>query len=701
MSIENLTHRFAILRNTYLSTSLDAAIKYSILASLLIVSLFIRLLPLKFGAYINGFDSHLQYYATEVIVKGFETKGLTGLFDFFSFHIPLTWQPEGVNLAAHYFPGVPYIGAFVYIFLHDLLGINLSLRSVAIYFPVIFGVFGVYLVYLIGKESSGEFTGFIAALFYAISPSVVPRSTLGWYDTELGMPLLLLSIYLFIKSLKSSNKNEKAFFSILSGLAAGLLGATWGGFMYLYTLYAAYTILLILFFNIPEYYDLSYIPMIIITSIIVDNVPRIKNVYLFDTLAIIQYIAIGLVLTYKYIDYKSYYNSLWKISGVIFFLGLALAIFLPIFPSGISGRYLSVINPYYKEVSRFVQTVQEQASASYVYFYRGLFLLVPFSIYGFYVMTKEYHDTSKLFILLASITTIYTASNFVRLLILASPFIMILGAYGIQEILSIIFKKIYGEEKRYKKKFSEAEASLKMQIVIVAIVIILLGTYYTYDVGVKSATYPVTIVTGGAPTTTPSYDWFEALEWMKANIPDNESIAAWWDYGYWISFIGGKKSLADGGTMNATRISLLAEMFLSNEDHGIQIMKKLGAKYVLIYLGTIDISSQGHTFYILYGFGDEGKFIQMAKILGRNPDIYINRSNTRGSIYTKEFWNTFLGHLIPYEFIQKQQLGNQLIDIYQYYPKYPTQPNGHSKLILLYRTTDPGWGEVIIYKLVD
>ena len=287
-------------------------------------------------------------------------------------------------------------------------------------------------------------------------------------------------------------------------------------------------------------------------------------------------------------------------------------------------------------------------------------------------------------------------------MLLAAPFVMILGGYGMRNILNIMFEKSFSTEKGYKKKYSDSKISIKTQVLVISIVLILLGTYYSYTVGIRGAMYPVTIVTGGSPFGQPSYDWMEALEWMKANIPNDSIVAAWWDYGYWISFIAGKKTLADNGTLNQTRITLLAKMFLSDEEHGIKIMKQLGAEYIVIYLGTIDVSSQqGFPYVILYGFGEEGKFLQMAKILGKNQDIYLNRSNTKGSIYTEAFWNTFLGHLIPYKFVQKQTINNQPTDIYQYTPKYPTQPNGKSKLIMVYKTSDPGYGEVIIYKLVE
>ena len=88
----------------------------------------------------------------------------------------------------------------------------------------------------------------------------------------------------------------------------------------------------------------------------------------------------------------------------------------------------------------------------------------------------------------------------------------------------------------------------------------------------------------------------------------------------------------------------------------------------------------------------------MARILGVDENIFLNTTRQDGSIYTDEFWNTFLGHLIPYEFVTKQ---NNRIDIFRFSQKYPTEPDGKHKLILVYRSNDPAPGEVLIYKLVE
>jgi asparagine N-glycosylation enzyme membrane subunit Stt3 len=37
---------------------------------------------------------------------------------------------------------------------------------------------------------------------------------------------------------------------------------------------------------------------------------------------------------------------------------------------------------------------------------------------------------------------------------------------------------------------------------------------------------------------TPPNQWYSALEWVKDNTPENSLVVSWWDYGYWIKYIG-------------------------------------------------------------------------------------------------------------------------------------------------------------------
>ena len=61
---------------------------------------------------------------------------------------------------------------------------------------------------------------------------------------------------------------------------------------------------------------------------------------------------------------------------------------------------------------------------------------------------------------------------------------------------------------------------------------------------------------------TPSDAWCESLEWVRDNTPPNAVILSWWDYGYWISRIGQRKSYINPG-QDPERITNTASYFLS------------------------------------------------------------------------------------------------------------------------------------------
>jgi dolichyl-diphosphooligosaccharide--protein glycosyltransferase len=70
--------------------------------------------------------------------------------------------------------------------------------------------------------------------------------------------------------------------------------------------------------------------------------------------------------------------------------------------------------------------------------------------------------------------------------------------------------------------------------------------------------------------------------WLKTRLPAYEPVASWWDYGYWISVIGNKTSLADNSTINATQIGKIGLGLMAPPQIGAEIFtKEFGAKYIL------------------------------------------------------------------------------------------------------------------------
>ena len=77
-------------------------------------------------------------------------------------------------------------------------------------------------------------------------------------------------------------------------------------------------------------------------------------------------------------------------------------------------------------------------------------------------------------------------------------------------------------------------------------------------------------------------DYREAYWWLRDHTPADARVMAWWDYGYQITGIGNRTTIADGNTWNHEHIALLGRCLVSSENESHAIVKHL-ADYVLIW----------------------------------------------------------------------------------------------------------------------
>jgi len=56
---------------------------------------------------------------------------------------------------------------------------------------------------------------------------------------------------------------------------------------------------------------------------------------------------------------------------------------------------------------------------------------------------------------------------------------------------------------------------------------------------------------------------------------------AWWDYGYQITGVGNRTTIADGNTWNHEHLALLGKCLVSEEEKSYKIVRHL-ADYVLV-----------------------------------------------------------------------------------------------------------------------
>src|SRR5207302_9626572 len=136
---------------------------YTALALILILAAIIRLLPLRWGAYISEFDPYFNFNDMRQITAN-------GLQSWFAYTDFKAWYPFGRPPVSTSYPGTSFTGTLIYQFL-QAIGINISLYDAAVYSPVILGIFGVLVIYFFARDIWGKSAGLLAGLFSAFSSS--------------------------------------------------------------------------------------------------------------------------------------------------------------------------------------------------------------------------------------------------------------------------------------------------------------------------------------------------------------------------------------------------------------------------------------------------------------------------------------------------------------------------------------------------
>eukprot|EP00286_Rhodomonas_abbreviata_P008919 CAMPEP_0181337548 /NCGR_PEP_ID=MMETSP1101-20121128/28083_1 /TAXON_ID=46948 /ORGANISM="Rhodomonas abbreviata, Strain Caron Lab Isolate" /LENGTH=952 /DNA_ID=CAMNT_0023448061 /DNA_START=124 /DNA_END=2982 /DNA_ORIENTATION=+ len=79
-------------------------------------------------------------------------------------------------------------------------------------------------------------------------------------------------------------------------------------------------------------------------------------------------------------------------------------------------------------------------------------------------------------------------------------------------------------------------------------------------------------------------DYLDAYFWLRDKTPKDARVMAWWDYGYQITGISDRTTIADGNTWNHEHIATLGKMFASPEEESHDLVRHL-ADYVLVWTG--------------------------------------------------------------------------------------------------------------------
>jgi dolichyl-diphosphooligosaccharide--protein glycosyltransferase len=590
---------------------------------------------------LKEFDPYFFYYNVQYIISH-------GFPAWFSWMDYTAWYPFGRDVAGSTYPGMVFTAVLLYYFINGI-GIATSAFTVCYYMPVLFGTLTPLVLYLIGKESYDRRSGLLAAFFIAVSPAIIQRQVVGFFDNDpFGMFIMLVSIYFFIRSLKRGSVSS----GIMAGLFLGYICISWGTYRYALDIYALFAAVMLITRHyssrLYNTYTLTVLPGLFIAVLAPRNGLGILGTG--EVLPVILVLALMMVYeTSKFLGRMKIFARISNRFSTVnpFLLGAVVAvgglIILTISPIG--GKFYTVIMPIFRETqTAILASVGEHQPTPWASFFYYIGIILVLSVAGVYFSFKRLSE-ADIFIILATITLAYFAGSMVRIVITLSPFLALLAGYGLSSVLKP-FGKIMAapkEEIIHRKRIRTTPTVSREYAALAFLVIGMLLFTYGNTIITYSPHSTTTMIEGMAPPEiTPAglTDWLQAMSWLNNQAPPGAVVVAWWDYGYYITIVGNRTSVDDNATTNSTQIAWVGLGFMqTNETSALEIFKRFHADYALVYFGFMQAALGG----------DEGKWIWMLRIAANNFPDMINTTqyyNDTSSVTYPLFFNTTLYRLM-------------------------------------------------------
>ncbi len=620
----------------------SALMHISLLIIILLITALIRLLPLRWGFQLSEFDPHVHYRLTKHMVDN-------GFFAWTSWIDTMSWHPQGLDVAGAVFPGLAATAAFFYQIANALnlapapiFNSNLyhpltvdPVFNFCIIFPVIMAVLTVLVIYFVGRDIGGKEVGLFSAFFLALNSPHIGRTSLGFFDDEtVGIFGILLFIFFFLRSIDPERPlRDSVIYSVAGGLSLGYLFSSWGAARYPLGMTLIFVLVLILIRRYSSRLLLSYSTTFGVSLFIAANIPKLGFRFLTEPTVLA---VAGIFLLLSICEISRHIKTTRNRTLFVFaFLALIVALFVGLSSLGLVGslgkKFISVIWPSERLgetiVDQLVQSVQEHRPATWGSFYYDVgigVLFIPVAL--FFIVQNP--TNRNIFLVIFGLTSIYFAGSMVRLSLLMAPALSILWAVALVQVVrpfvTILREspRIPRRKMRFRSRVGKEFSAgfIILMFLLLTVTFVLPGSpNSSYSRVVSRAYSPTTIASASLPIkpSEPVRDWLDALNWMRVNLESTDVVASWWDYGYWITTIANKTTLADNGTINSTQISMIGKMFLSNETEAIKILKGYGVTYIVVYSTFNQDGSDAI-------YADEGKWRWMARIGGLDDTKYGN-----------------------------------------------------------------------------
>ena len=638
-----------------LQVSHGTIIAYAALILILFVAFTVRLLPLRWEnlaagtAYLNEFDPYYQLSITRHMLDN----GLLSPYYPTHWINMQKWYPDGLDMSTS-LPALPMTAAVLYS-IASIFG-SFDLMTFCAILPAFIAAISCLILYFIGKDMGGRPVGLFAALFLALAPSFLQRSSLGFFDTEVPGVLGLVSfIFLFLRSL-DSNRSLRAsiLYSLGAGLALAYFISGWGAAYYVIGLSVLFVFVLVLLKRYSQRMLINYSITFGLALMIGTKVPYIGLGYL-TSAAVLPVAAVFLLLIVaellrNNITVKS--KLTLTIASVIAIIGAFVVLGVTGALSNIAGKFITVLDPFIRASSPLIDSVAEQRISGWGNLYLEMGITILFFLIGLY-FTLRNPTNRNIFLLLFAVTSLYFATSMVRLLVLFAPAFAVIAAIGIMGSVKPFFALLRNTSKAMvKSKRKMLRVSREYSGLAIFIIFLLLVSAFAFSPqtggtprAISNAYVPTAISAsslpiGGAGLTSKVDAWLDAINWLQNNAKSTDVCVMWWDYGNWLSDLANVTSLADNTTVNSTQIENVGFTFMGTENQSLAMLSTYGqdrVKYIAIFevLYVPETSSNSGQYYAIPGgYGDEGKWVWMARISGQGMQRLVNQ----GFISSTDAW---------------------------------------------------------------
>jgi len=539
--------------------------RYLLIIGILVISFSLsftlRALPLEYGFELTEFDPFFNYRATQFMVEN-------GLPAYLEWHDDLTWHPYGRDISATSQIMLHTSATMLY----QVFGMGTSLYDFTILFPVVICSLVTIVIFALVRTIGGTTAGLFASLFFAVSPIIIMRGSIGWFKSEpLGLFYGLLAVYLLISGIKSDKGKVSVAKIVGAGIVLAFGLASWGGTQFFILPIGLFFLALPFLrkdnkFIIWTSVIFTFVFFLVTVSFERTGFTFISNLSGFFLIGCTVFLVACVII--RRISKAQLRNGLVLLGGAII-AGIAIV------SSGVinlgSFRYLNAANPFLITTDMLTDSVSEHATTTIdISFYFFSILMVFAGLGAWLLFQKKANHSLKIkgematFALIIGFLGIYFSSAFVRLEVFGSISVIILSSIGISILISKILKE------------GHKPASAVTKISFLAIIVALLTVPMVYPEELNwsnnNAGAPPTILNSGTQFNLSTNDWADAMQWLRENTPEDAVIASWWDYGYWISTLGERKTLADNSTLLDWQIRKIAAMYMSTPEDAWQIL---------------------------------------------------------------------------------------------------------------------------------